>query len=212
MRCSGECLDWDFLPVPAWVYASTFSCIPGWARQVPRAVLHQSQFLSLYLSQVRQPKVSFNLGNIRFRLERQLFYLPRSAFIDFAVKTKSGKSTQIKCIDFEINTNEMHWLWDGDLHPGFDTGNGKSYFLSGERGYHSLWDSRLFDYSKWETLRYLLSNLRWWLEEYRWSLCIFMFKLEPWTFHSNWIMMPLLTLRNSRSLTMRTVLSSLSDL
>lgn len=30
-----------------------------------------------------------------------------------------------------------------------------------------MWDSRLFNYRNWEVLRYLLSNLRWWLEEYR---------------------------------------------
>ena len=37
----------------------------------------------------------------------------------------------------------------------------------GERGYHTQWDSRLFNYRNWETLRYLLSNLRWWLMEYQ---------------------------------------------
>uniref|UniRef100_A0A5F8G8Q6 1,4-alpha-glucan branching enzyme n=1 Tax=Monodelphis domestica TaxID=13616 RepID=A0A5F8G8Q6_MONDO len=31
---------------------------------------------------------------------------------------------------------------------------------------HDLWDSNLFAYSSWEVLRFLLSNLRWWLEEY----------------------------------------------
>ena len=37
----------------------------------------------------------------------------------------------------------------------------------GERGYHRLWDSRCLNYSNWEVLRYLLSNLRWWLDEYQ---------------------------------------------
>ncbi|KAL3754115.1 hypothetical protein ACJRO7_001375 [Eucalyptus globulus] len=41
------------------------------------------------------------------------------------------------------------------------------YFHSGSRGYHWMWDSRLFNYGSWEVLRYLLSNARWWLEEYR---------------------------------------------
>ena len=52
---------------------------------------------------------------------------------------------------------------------GYDFGQKEeeSYFCSGERGYHTQWDSRLFNYSNWEVLRYLLSNLRWWLEEYR---------------------------------------------
>jgi len=41
------------------------------------------------------------------------------------------------------------------------------YFHEGPRGYHSLWDSRLFDYSKPEVLHFLLSNVRYWLDEFR---------------------------------------------
>ena len=48
----------------------------------------------------------------------------------------------------------------------FDGTNG-CYFHDNPRGYHDLWDSRLFDYTKWEVLRFLLSNLRWYLEEYK---------------------------------------------
>ena len=40
------------------------------------------------------------------------------------------------------------------------------YFHSGERGEHSLWNSRCFDYGKNETLSFLLSNCKYWLEEY----------------------------------------------
>ncbi|KAK8752206.1 hypothetical protein OTU49_012502 [Cherax quadricarinatus] len=46
-------------------------------------------------------------------------------------------------------------------------GSDSCYFHGGSRGTHSLWDSRLFNYSNWEVLRFLLSNLRWYLEEYR---------------------------------------------
>jgi hypothetical protein len=54
-------------------------------------------------------------------------------------------------------------------HAGFDFGQEQSagYFCAGERGYHSLWDSRLFNYANPEVLRYLLSNLRFWMDEYR---------------------------------------------
>ncbi|XP_075765816.1 1,4-alpha-glucan-branching enzyme isoform X3 [Pelodiscus sinensis] len=45
-------------------------------------------------------------------------------------------------------------------------GTDSCFFHSGSRGTHSLWDSRLFDYSNWEVLRFLLSNLRWWIKEY----------------------------------------------
>ena len=41
------------------------------------------------------------------------------------------------------------------------------YFHKGSRGNHDLWDSKLFDYGKPEVIRFLLSNLRWWAEEFR---------------------------------------------
>src|SRR5688500_16633808 len=41
------------------------------------------------------------------------------------------------------------------------------YFHAGPRGHHVAWDSLCFDYSKYEVQRFLLSNVRFWLEEYR---------------------------------------------
>lgn len=51
--------------------------------------------------------------------------------------------------------------------PGFDFGQGpdENYFLQGDRGYHKEWDSRLFNYAGYETLRYLLSNLHYWIQD-----------------------------------------------
>ncbi|BFZ15790.1 hypothetical protein BsWGS_18829 [Bradybaena similaris] len=46
-------------------------------------------------------------------------------------------------------------------------GTNSCYFHDGGRGTHDLWDSRLFNYTEWEVLRFLLSNLRWWIEEYQ---------------------------------------------
>ena len=40
------------------------------------------------------------------------------------------------------------------------------FFHDGARGRHSAWDSCCFDYSKERTLDFLLSNCRFWLEEY----------------------------------------------
>ncbi|KAE8154496.1 pectin lyase fold/virulence factor [Aspergillus avenaceus] len=40
------------------------------------------------------------------------------------------------------------------------------YFHGGGKGRHELWDSRLFNYGSHEVLRFLLSNLRFWMEEY----------------------------------------------
>jgi 1,4-alpha-glucan branching enzyme len=41
------------------------------------------------------------------------------------------------------------------------------YFHDGPRGFHHAWNSRCFDYGKPEVLHFLLSNCRFWLDEYR---------------------------------------------
>ena len=45
-------------------------------------------------------------------------------------------------------------------------GTDSQYFHSGMRGHHCAWDSRCFDYGKIEVLHFLLSNCRFWLDEY----------------------------------------------
>ena len=55
------------------------------------------------------------------------------------------------------NTREGISLFDGTENQ---------YLVGGKDGHHPQWDSKLFDYGKEETLRFLLSNIRFWLEEY----------------------------------------------
>ena len=45
-------------------------------------------------------------------------------------------------------------------------GSDHLYFHSGEKGQHPVWDSRCFDYGKAETLTFLLSNLKYWQQEF----------------------------------------------
>ncbi|MCA8976401.1 MAG: alpha amylase C-terminal domain-containing protein [Planctomycetes bacterium] len=45
-------------------------------------------------------------------------------------------------------------------------GSAEQYVLPGERGEHAAWGSRCFDYGKREVLEFLLSNCRFWLEEF----------------------------------------------
>ncbi len=40
------------------------------------------------------------------------------------------------------------------------------YFHSGERGEHPAWNTRCFDYGKDEVIHFLLSNCKYWMEEY----------------------------------------------
>ena len=56
------------------------------------------------------------------------------------------------------NINEGLNQFDGTDHH---------YFHAGPRGKHPAWDSLLFDYQKTEVQRFLLSNVRYWLEEFR---------------------------------------------
>ncbi|GAA4841000.1 alpha-amylase family glycosyl hydrolase [Algivirga pacifica] len=45
-------------------------------------------------------------------------------------------------------------------------GTDYQYFHSEGKGEHPDWDSKLFNYGKWEVLQFLLSNVRYWLEEF----------------------------------------------
>ena len=56
------------------------------------------------------------------------------------------------------NINEGLNRFDGTDHH---------YFHAGTKGEHIAWDSLCFDYSKYEVQRFLLSNIRYWLETYR---------------------------------------------
>ena len=49
---------------------------------------------------------------------------------------------------------------------GWFDGTDHQYFHAGPRGHHVAWDSLVFDYSKYEVQRFLLSNVRYWLEEF----------------------------------------------
>ena len=56
------------------------------------------------------------------------------------------------------NENEGLSLFDGTEYQ---------YFHEGERGNHPIWDSRCFDYAKNEVIHFLLSNCKYWLDEYK---------------------------------------------
>lgn len=46
-------------------------------------------------------------------------------------------------------------------------GSRSTYFYPGQRGEHPAWDSLCFDYGKNEVLHFLLSNCKYWLEEFK---------------------------------------------
>jgi len=63
-----------------------------------------------------------------------------------------------------VHSHAVKNIFEGLNH--FD-GTEYQYFHAGGRGQHPAWDSLCFDYGKWQVLQFLLSNVRFWLEEYR---------------------------------------------
>ena len=63
----------------------------------------------------------------------------------------------------------VHSHASSNVDDGFNNWDGTDYlyFHGGKMGHHSLWDSRLFNYSSYETLRFLLSNCAYYSEKFR---------------------------------------------
>ena len=93
----------------------------------------------------------------------------------FAVSSRYGNPEELKELIDTAHSMGIIMLLDivhshasMNVLDGLNTFDGTDhhYFHEGKRGRHDLWDSRLFNYSSWEVLRFLLSNLRWYLDEY----------------------------------------------
>jgi 1,4-alpha-glucan branching enzyme len=95
------------------------------------------------------------------------FFAPSSRFgtpeeLKYLVDRAHGMGMQV-LVDLvhahcSSNANDGIALLDGTDH---------CYTHGGALGYHSQWDSRLFNYENYETLRFLLSNVKYWLAEFR---------------------------------------------
>eukprot|EP00210_Caulerpa_lentillifera_P003282 g3133.t1 len=94
----------------------------------------------------------------------------------FAPSSRCGTPEELKAMIDEAHHLGLVVLMDivhshasKNVNDGINMfdGTDSQYFHSGGRGYHFVWDSRLFNYGNWETLRFLLSNSRWWIDEYK---------------------------------------------
>ena len=95
---------------------------------------------------------SFFAPSSRFGTPEDLKYLVKKAHqMDIAVILDIVHSHTVKNTVEGINQ--------------FDGSDGQ-YFHTGSRGDHPEWDSKIFDYGKTEVLRFLLSNLKYWIEEF----------------------------------------------
>uniref|UniRef100_A0A1D2AGY8 1,4-alpha-glucan branching enzyme n=1 Tax=Auxenochlorella protothecoides TaxID=3075 RepID=A0A1D2AGY8_AUXPR len=94
----------------------------------------------------------------------------------FGVSSRSGTPDELKAMIDEAHRLGLVVLMDiVHSHASKNTQDGINmfdgtdgmYFHGGGRGFHWMWDSRCFNYGNWETMRFLLSNSRWWMDEYK---------------------------------------------
>ena len=95
------------------------------------------------------------------------FYAPCSRFgtpedLKFLIDTAHGLGLAV-LLDI-VHSHAVKNLAEG-LND-FD-GSGHQYFHGGDRGEHPAWDSKCFDYGRPEVRQFLLCNVRYWLEEFR---------------------------------------------
>jgi 1,4-alpha-glucan branching enzyme len=94
----------------------------------------------------------------------------------FASSSRFGTPDELKALVDEAHARGLHVLMDL-VHShavkneveglSRQDGSAHQYFHEGERGEHPAWDSRCFDYGKPQVLHFLLSNVRYWLDEFR---------------------------------------------
>jgi 1,4-alpha-glucan branching enzyme len=94
----------------------------------------------------------------------------------YAVSSRFGTPEELKTLidtahglGLQVIMDLVHSHSVKNVNEGLNHFDGTEYqyFHAGPRGQHVAWDSLLFDYSKYEVQRFLLSNVRYWLEEYR---------------------------------------------
>jgi 1,4-alpha-glucan branching enzyme len=94
----------------------------------------------------------------------------------FSVSSRSGTPDDFKylvnkahSLGLRIVIDLVHSHASNNINDGIKDFDGSDHCFShgGSRGYHSGWDSMLFDYSKYEVKRFLLANLAWFLDEYK---------------------------------------------
>ena len=94
----------------------------------------------------------------------------------FACSSRFGRPEELKALIDEAHGLGIRVIMDlvhshatkNELEglSRFD-GTSYQYFHEGARGDHAAWDSRCFNYDKPEVLHFLLSNCRYWLDEFR---------------------------------------------
>ena len=91
----------------------------------------------------------------------------------FAVSSRYGMARDLKelintahkqGITVLLDVVHSHAVKNGGEGLNYFDGSHYQYFHEGARGYHTAWDTKLFNYDKNEVLHFLLSNLKYWMK------------------------------------------------
>ena len=93
----------------------------------------------------------------------------------FAVSSRFGTPEELKelirtahSMGIAVVMDLVHAHFVKNFDEGLNELDGSPYHYSkqGDAGYQQYWDSRVFDYGKWEVMLFLLSNIKYWMEEF----------------------------------------------
>ncbi|KAL4441059.1 hypothetical protein ABPG77_010490 [Micractinium sp. CCAP 211/92] len=151
-----------------------YECHVGMSSQEPK-VNSYTEFKEEMLPRIR--KLGYNAIQI-MAIQEHAYYGSFGYHVTnfFGVSSRCGTPDELKAMIDEAHRLGLVVLMDiVHSHASKNTmdginmfdGSDAMYFHGGGRGYHWMWDSRCFNYGNWETLRFLMSNARWWIDEYK---------------------------------------------
>ena len=150
-----------------------YECHVGMAQEEPK-VGSYCEFIKNVLPRIE--KLGYNTIQIMAIMEHPYygsFGYQVSNF--FAASSRYGRSKELKALINEAHKRGIAVLLDvvhshavKNTNEGLNAFDGTVYqfFHEGEAGNHSAWGTKLFHYGKNEVLHFLLSNLKFWMEEF----------------------------------------------
>ena len=166
---TGDCFDIGNLPT-LYIYESHV----GMAVEQER-VGSYAEFARDVLPRIK--RAGYNTGQLMGVAEHPYygsFGYHVSSF--FAPSSRFGMPEELKALirsahalDLAVVMDLVHAHYVKNLNEGLNglDGTDCQYSPSGEEGYQPYWDSKLFDYSKPQVRHFLLSNIKYWLDEFR---------------------------------------------
>jgi len=177
-----DCVFWDPVSPYEWKYEAPksptglkiYECHIGMCSEYP-VVASYTDFRTNVLPRIAE--TGYNAIQLMAIMEHA-YYASFGYHVTnfFAASSRYGTPDDLKALVDEAHRLGLVVLMDlvhshasSNVLDGINQfdGTDHQYFHEGVKGKHKLWDSRLFNYDHWEVLRFLLSNVAWWMKEYR---------------------------------------------